>query len=131
MSLPRRILVVGATGKQGRAVIEHLSSSKSTASTPSFEILALTRKPDSPSAQSLKSLSSSINLVQGDLDDVNSVRKVFGDRGGKESIWGVFCALQFPGLGANADAEEQQGMVRHIVALPPPPPNTNERGMFL
>ncbi|KZT36235.1 NAD(P)-binding protein [Sistotremastrum suecicum HHB10207 ss-3] len=106
--MSRRILVVGATGKQGRALISHLSTSASTSS-ESFQILALTRNPSSQAAQSLTLINQSISLIKGDLNDPSSIRKIFESRG-KRSIYGVFVALQFPGLGANADAELIQGI---------------------
>ena len=105
---PRTILVAGATGKQGRALIEG-----AVKTTEDIRIIALTRDAKSPSAQSLKALSDRIQLAQANLDDPSSVRKVFEDAsagGGK--IWGVFVVLAFPGLGADGAGEEKQGIVR-------------------
>ena len=58
------ILITGATGKQGSAVVNALLALHE----PSIEILALTRNPDSPSAKALAGRSSTITLLKGDLD---------------------------------------------------------------
>lgn len=104
------ILVTGATGKQGNAFISALRPKDNTVEPTSFHILALTRKADSPSANKL-SLEKHVTVVEGDLDDATSLKKVFEDAKEKGGIWGVFCVLAFPGLGANADGEEKQGKV--------------------
>ena len=105
----RTIIVAGATGKQGRAFIE-----SAIQTTKDIHIVALTRNSYTQSAQDLKSLSSDrVRLAQTDLNDVDSVRKVFegvSAEGGK--IWGVFIVLAFPGLGADGASEEKQGTVR-------------------
>ncbi|KAI0077334.1 NAD(P)-binding protein [Panus rudis PR-1116 ss-1] len=138
-NLERTILVTGATGKQGRALIRALRPSSpssttnnntdntdnidtnnpTTTTTPTsdFRILALTRNPSSPTAQHLKSTEPHVQLVKGDLDDPDSVRKVFEDAGGKHSVWGVFMVLAFPGLGASAEGEEKQGKALADFAL--------------
>lgn len=117
-SKTRTILVVGATGKQGRAFIDSALSSSTD-----VHILALTRNTASPSAKPLVSASRDsdrIKVVQADLDKPDTVRKVFEDAKGAKSeneegvngIWGVFVVLAFPGLGADASGEEKQGKVR-------------------
>jgi hypothetical protein len=45
------------------------------------------------------------------------MRKVYEDAKGSGGIWGVFCVLAFPGLGANADGEERQGKFMADLAL--------------
>jgi uncharacterized protein YbjT (DUF2867 family) len=64
MTEPRTILVVGATGKQGGAVISALTSQPLPFPT---NILALTRNPTSPSAQRLLSTHPNLTLIHGDL----------------------------------------------------------------
>ncbi|KAJ7197067.1 NAD(P)-binding protein [Mycena haematopus] len=111
--MAKLILVAGATGKQGRALIHalHLGDRESNIE-PEFHILALTRTASSPAASALVAAHSTqhVTIVQGDLESPDDLRKIFEDakkeRGG---IWGVFCALAFPGLGASADSEEKQG----------------------
>jgi uncharacterized protein YbjT (DUF2867 family) len=56
----RKLLITGATGKQGGAVIEALLASSSN-----FQILALTRNKSSPKAQALAS-KPNITVVEGD-----------------------------------------------------------------
>jgi hypothetical protein len=50
-------------------------------------------------------------VVEGNLDSAESMRKVYEDAKTSGGIWGVFCFLAYPGLGANADGEERQGKV--------------------
>lgn len=83
MSEVKKILVCGATGQQGGAVIKAL-----LADPPFFphEILALTRKASSPAAQKLAS-NPKIKVIEGDLEHSSAI---FEKAGGKNSIWGVF-----------------------------------------
>lgn len=112
----KTILVTGATGKQGKSLISALSSSTENSDTSSqsvansFRILALTRNKNSPAAK-LLSLEKHVDIVEGNLDDAQSIRNVFENAKKDGGIWGVFCVLAFPGLGANADGEEKQGKV--------------------
>ncbi|KAI9043064.1 nmrA-like family protein [Aspergillus affinis] len=62
------VLIAVATGKQGGSLIRSLVSRNAP-----FEILAVTRNPASASAQKLKALSSSIKLVEGDLDNPTGI----------------------------------------------------------
>lgn len=73
-SQSRKILVVGATGQQGSAVLEELSrqAGASPSTFPSVKILALTRKAASKRAQSLvptygKNLD--LEVVEGDTKE--------------------------------------------------------------
>lgn len=99
----RKILVSGATGKQGGAVVKALLESP-----PPFphEILALTRNTSSKSAKALAD-KPNVSLLQGDLNDCPAI---FEKAGGKGSIWGVF-SVQLPAFGGKGpkDQEEQQG----------------------
>lgn len=78
------VLITGATGKQGGAVIKTLLSKRA-----GFEILAVTRNARSPAAQKLSHMSSTIKLVEGNLDDpagiFRTARSVTS-----APIWGVF-----------------------------------------
>ncbi|KAG8734678.1 hypothetical protein FRC11_003804, partial [Ceratobasidium sp. 423] len=104
------VLVVGATGQQGNAVIRALSDSDD------YLCLALTRNPESPKAQQLTSFKN-VKLVPGDLSDIQQLRTIFEDASSAATgaIWGVFVALAFPGLGKNAEGEETQG--KNIAAV--------------
>ena len=110
------ILVTGATGHQGRAVICSLLRANAAEDDPDkhFNILAITREPDSPrSTALLKDGGGRVEVVKCDLNIPNEVNGLFqkcGPHSGK--IWGIFCALAFPGLGKSAVGEERQGKVR-------------------
>ncbi|OLN81936.1 NmrA-like family domain-containing protein-like protein 1 [Colletotrichum chlorophyti] len=71
MASTRKVLVLGATGKQGGAVVDALLDLPS--SSPPLEILALTRNPDSAKVKSLIETAQpkgvTITPVQGDLKD--------------------------------------------------------------
>ncbi|KFY08415.1 hypothetical protein V492_06239 [Pseudogymnoascus sp. VKM F-4246] len=88
----RKVLITGATGKQGGAVIDALLSSGSP-----FQILALTRNTSSKGAQSLAS-KPNVTVVEGDPSSPASVFKVHSP------IYGVFC-VTIPGKDGS---EEEQ-----------------------
>lgn len=124
----RNILVTGATGKQGSALIRALlqpaqstTSDSDPNSTPEYHIYALTRKISTPTAQALLSMhgSSNLTVVEGDLDDPSSITAVFEtaklDSDG--GIWGVFAVMAFAGLGASSEGEERQGKMLANIAL--------------
>lgn len=91
------ILVTGATGRQGGAVIRAL-----LASSTSFQILALTRDTTSPSSLKLAKLG--IRLIQGNQDDPNAI---FASAG--VPIDGVFSTQVPDGKGQNEESEIRQG----------------------
>lgn len=119
----KTLLVTGATGKQGGAVINallsrftHASNSNSTSAFPSpahsppIHILALTRDPTSRAAHNLLSLSRPhLTLLKGDL---NSPSHIFSSLPTSHPhIHGIF-SVQLPkfGLGAaDVASEERQG----------------------
>ncbi|KAG5636886.1 hypothetical protein H0H81_006505 [Sphagnurus paluster] len=114
------LLVTGATGKQGRALINALradvAETEANPGTSQFHILALTRKAGSPAARRLAE-EKNVEVVEGNLDDPQSLRKVFEDAKSKGGVWGVFCVLAFPGLGVSGDDEEKQGKTVADLAL--------------
>lgn len=81
--MSRTLLITGATGKQGGAVIRSLLARKAD-----FQILALTRDVNSPSAKRLASSSPAIKLLQGDLDHAETIFQ--SAKLVAPSIWGVF-----------------------------------------
>ena len=109
--MTRKILIVGATGNQGKALISSLQSPSSE-----FELLALTRNVSSPSAAALK-VFPNVRVVEGDLDKPESVRKVFESEGGKAGIWGVIVVLAFPGMRADYEPEAKQGIVSGVIPM--------------
>lgn len=94
----RNILVTGATGKQGGAVVKAL-----LAKPPSydFQILALTRKATSPAAKALAA-NPKVTLVEGDLGDAGSI---FTKAGGVGSVFAVYC-VTLPSFKKTIDNEE-------------------------
>lgn len=69
------ILVTGATGHQGGAVLRHLRAK-------GFPVRAFTRNPDSPAARALEQ--PGIEVVRGDLDDIPSINRAL------EGVYGVY-----------------------------------------
>ncbi|KAF8738741.1 NmrA-like family, partial [Rhizoctonia solani] len=106
------VLVVGATGQQGYAVIHALAESNE------YLCLALTRNPNSPKAQQLTSFRN-VKLVSADLNDIQQLRSIFKNARSSTTgeIWGVFVALAFPGLGVSADGEQKQGKVGQNITI--------------
>jgi len=109
----KRILVCGATGQQGGAVIQAL-----LAHPPWFphEILALTRKASSSAAQKLAS-NPKVKVIEGDLEHSSAI---FEKAGGKDSVWGVFL-VTFPSMKKHQvgveDSETRQGKALFDAAL--------------
>lgn len=99
MSSPQTILVAGATGKQGGAVVRALLDAPGN---PPYSILALTRKPSSPAAQKLAS-KPNVSLIQGDFNDCASIFSKI-----KTTLHGVFL-VTYPAVGPYVKREEAQG----------------------
>lgn len=97
MTAPRKILITGATGKQGGALLNALLTSPSHP-TP-FHLVALTRNANSSRAQSLRQ-HANVSVIQGDFDDITPV---FAKSA--EPFYGVF-SVQTP---MNPVLEEKQG----------------------
>jgi len=92
MSGQKTILVTGATGKQGGAVLRHLVGG-------AFKLRALTRKPEGEAAQALAA--QGVDVIQGDLDDVGSLKAAL------KEVWGVFAVQNT--WEAGVEGEEEQG----------------------
>jgi len=90
----RLILVTGATGNQGGAVIRHLREK-------GFAVRALTRDLDKPAARALAN-QTGVEIARGDYEDKPSLLRAL------EDVYGVF-AVQTP-YEKGADAEIQQGI---------------------
>lgn len=106
----KTILITGATGKQGQAVVRHVLQR-------GFAVRALTRSPESPAALALKAWGAEI--VQGDMDDLPSLRRAMTD------VYGVFCTQNYWEKGVGYQGEICQGrnvataasetQIRHVV----------------
>ena len=90
----KRILVTGATGAQGGALIPLLLEQ-------GFAVRALTRNPDKPSARAL--YHRGVEVVAGDLDDSVSLQLACKD------CYGVFAVQNFWEKGVGYDREIEQG----------------------
>lgn len=112
----RNILITGATGKQGNALIRALTLQSSSDSTHQYHIYALTRSKSSQNAQCL-TLEKHVTVVEGDLDVPDSITKIFEEVKSEGGIWGVYAVLAYPGLGKPADIEEKQGKSLADIAL--------------
>lgn len=92
MASNKKILVTGATGKQGGAVIKALQESS-----PSFQILALTRNASSNGAKALSS-KPNVTVVEGDHTTLPSIFEKH------KPIYGVFSVTV---MGKEGDEEKQ------------------------
>ncbi len=92
MASKQTILITGATGQQGGAVLRHLKGA-------GFSLRALTRKPDSDKARALAG--QGVDVVKGDLDDEASLRTALA------GAWGVFAVQNT--WEAGVEGEERQG----------------------
>ena len=94
MSSLRKLIVTGATGKQGGGLIAALLSKQSQP----FEIYAVTRNPQSKSSQSLAS--KGVKVIKGDFDHIDDVFAQVKDP------WGLFMVTA---LDKGHKVEETQG----------------------
>lgn len=102
---PKTLLITGASGKQGGAVIDALLEAPES---KDFTILAVTRNPGSPASVKLNSRADNVRTVQGDLHDIPGIFKA-AQAAHPEPIWGVF-SVQVPmGKNASPEIEETQG----------------------
>lgn len=98
--MSKTILVTGATGKQGGAVIKALLDTSAD-----ITIFAVTRDPSSASAQKLANTSPKIQLIKGDLANPTAIFS-----SAPQPIHSVF-SIQTPNAAdnQNADTEYEQG----------------------
>jgi uncharacterized protein YbjT (DUF2867 family) len=108
MNSDKTILVSGATGRQGGAVIKHLTKNN-------FKVKALSRTPDSLSARKL--ISEGITVVKGDMSDTTSLIKAMEGCHGVYSIQNYF---EYGGekeilFGKNIADAAKKGNVPHFI----------------
>lgn len=107
MSVSRaRLIVTGATGKQGGALIEALVAQ--TSSQP-FDIYAVTRNTSSNGARALAS-KPNVTVIEGDFTNPEAILKQV------TQPWGLFSVTTPMGRGG-AKAEEEQGKAMTKAAL--------------
>ncbi|ORY10340.1 hypothetical protein BCR34DRAFT_352485 [Clohesyomyces aquaticus] len=109
-TLTKAILITGATGKQGGSVLKQLATHPSS---PQYTLLAVTRNASSPSAQKLTNKYPSVQLVQGNLNDVPALfaaaKEILGASGKPSKIWGVYSVQISIGPGVTQASEIAQG----------------------
>lgn len=88
----RTVLVTGATGKQGGALIDNLAGKD-------WNLRAMTRHPEGDAARNLRARG--IDIVSGDLDDPDSLTQAL------QGAWGVFGVQNT--WEAGVEREEEQG----------------------
>ena len=72
--MPKSVLVAGATGKQGGAVVDSLIRENTEKGTQEWKIFALTRDSTSGKATGLVTKGNgAVELVEGDMNDANFV----------------------------------------------------------
>jgi uncharacterized protein YbjT (DUF2867 family) len=83
MAAKKIITVVGATGAQGGGVVRAILADQSG----EFSVRGVTRKPDSDKAAALRSAGAEV--VEGNLDDIASLRRAF------EGAYGAYCVTNY------------------------------------
>ena len=104
----RVVLVTGATGRQGGAVLRHMLLK-------GWKLRALTRKTNNHAAQELAR--SGVELVQGDLEDPASLPRAV------QGAYGVYSVQDFWAVGAKREVQQgkniadaaKKGNVQHFV----------------
>jgi uncharacterized protein YbjT (DUF2867 family) len=89
------VLVTGATGRQGGAVIRHMLEK-------GWKLRALTRNPASPAAQQL--LGQGVVLAKGDLDDLASLEAAM------RGAYGVYSVQDYWSVGARREVQQGKNM---------------------
>ncbi len=87
----RKVLVIGATGRQGGAVVRHLLPK-------GWKLIALTRNPQSHAAQSLAR--QGLELFHGDLEDAASVARAAA------GVYGIYSVQDFWAVGARREVQQ-------------------------
>lgn len=105
--MTRPVLVTGATGKQGGAVVQALLEKPDD-----IVVLAVTRNPESASAKKLAARG--VKLVKGDLDNVPAIFEAAKAAAPGGKVWGVFsvqtASITTDGVNLERNAEVKQGV---------------------
>src|SRR5215472_4227054 len=89
------VLVTGATGRQGGAVIRHMLPK-------GWKLRALTRKTDGADAQRLKD--QGIEVVKGDMEDPASLERAL------RGVYAVYSVQDFWSVGAKREVQQGKNM---------------------
>ena len=95
MNSDKTVLVSGATGRQGGAVIRHMLPK-------SWKLRALTRNPSSYAAKQLAA--QGVELVHGDLDDVGSLQRA------AQGVYGIYSVQDFWTVGAKREVQQGKNL---------------------
>lgn len=91
----KTILVTGATGRQGAAVVRHLLKNK-------WPVKALSRTPDSVLSKKIKDMG--VEVVKGDMSNIDSLKKAM------EGCYGVYSVQNFFEYGGIKEIEYGKNM---------------------
>src|SRR5262245_45474930 len=91
----KTVLVTGATGRQGGAVIRHMLPK-------GWKLRALTRNPDGPAAQDLAD--QGVEVMRGDLEDPTSLERAV------RGVYGVYSVQDFWTVGAKREVQQGKNM---------------------
>lgn len=103
--MSRTLLITGATGNQGGAVIDALLAKNPR----NLLLLAVTRNAQSAGKKQLASKSPNIKLVEGDLNAVPALFKAAKTAAGSVPLWGVYSVQVSMGKGVTLEGEVKQG----------------------
>lgn len=95
LNTDRTVLVTGATGRQGGAVVRHMIPK-------GWKVRALTRHRSSYAAQRLAGLA--VELVQGDLEDPASLECA------ARGVYGIFSVQDFWVVGARREVQQGKNL---------------------
>ncbi len=91
----KTVLITGATGRQGGAVIRHMLPK-------GWKLRALARRPDSAAARDLAR--QGVEIVQGDLEDPASLERAARD------AYGVYSVQDFWSVGAKREVQQGKNL---------------------
>jgi len=94
-STDKVVLVTGATGRQGGAVVRHMLPK-------SWKLRALTRRPEAHEAQSLAR--QGVQVVQGDLEDPASIARA------ADGVYGIYSVQDFWSVGAKREVQQGKNL---------------------
>jgi len=98
----KTILVSGATGRQGGALLKHLLKG-------SWRVRALTRNPGARAAQELSQCG--VDVVQGDMDDIECLKSAM------MGVHGVYSVQDFWTVGAKREVQQGKNMAEAARAV--------------
>ena len=91
----KTVLVTGATGRQGGAVIRHMLRNE-------WKLRALTRNPNAPPAQELTR--QGVEVMRGDLEDPASLERA------ARGVYGVYSVQDFWSVGAKREVNQGKNL---------------------